>query len=280
MPLQAVPASPAPPSAPPRARLADGDGVTEATGARLDELVALSRALGRPERDLVVLAEGNTSVRLDDGTFLVKASGARLDGIAADGFVRLRLEPLLDAILGDDPVDVRALFRGARAEPSPGCGEPSIETFVHVACLGLAAARFVAHTHPTALNGLLCSAVAEEVLTAGALFPDEVVVCGPAPVYVGYFEPGLPLGRALAARLRETGEPLRTIFLGNHGLVTLGATATEAEAVTTMAVKAARIRARALAAGGIRPLARGSVAELVGRADEVERRERLVGGGT
>jgi rhamnose utilization protein RhaD (predicted bifunctional aldolase and dehydrogenase) len=247
-----------------------------------EELLALSRELGRPERDYVVLAEGNTSRLLDDGTFLVKASGARLDGIGPADFVRLRVAPLLEAVLDDGQVDVRELFRTARAEPSPGSGDPSIETFVHVACLALAGAHWVAHTHPTVLNGLLCSVAAEEVLLAGPLFPDEVVVCGPAPVYVPYAEPGLPLARALAPRLREHaqrwGAPARVVLLANHGLVALGGSSAEAAAVTAMAVKAARIRMGSLAAGGLRTLAAESVAELGGRRDEVERRARLAGG--
>lgn len=250
----------------------------------LDELVALSRRIGRPENDYVILAEGNTSAHLDDDTFLVKASGARLDGITAAEFVRLGLAPLVEAVLGDDERDVRALFRSARAESSSGPGEPSIETFVHVVALGLGGARWVVHTHPTVLTGLLCSEAAEEILLAGPLFPDEAVVCGSAPLYVPYFEPGLALARALAPRLQEyvdrLGAPPRTILLANHGLVALGGSAAEAEAVTAMAVKAARIRATAFAAGGLRALRAASVQDLVGRVDETERRARLVDGPT
>ena len=250
--------------------------------AALDELVALSRRIGRPENDYVILAEGNTSVRLDDDTFLVKASGARLDGITAAEFVRLGLAPLVEAVLDDDERDVRALFRSARAESSPGPAEPSIETFVHVVALALGGARWVVHTHPTVLTALLCSVSAEEIFLAGPIFPDEAVVCGPAPLYVPYFEPGLALARALAPRLREyvdrLGVPPRTILLANHGLVALGGSAAEAEAVTAMAVKAARIRAAALGAGGMRALQAASVEDLVSRDDEIERRARLVGG--
>jgi rhamnose utilization protein RhaD (predicted bifunctional aldolase and dehydrogenase) len=250
----------------------------------LDELVALSRRIGLPANDYVLLAEGNTSALLDDGTFLVKASGARLDGIAPAGFVRLRLEPLLEAVLSDASEGAEELFRTARVETSPGAGRPSIETFVHVASLGLAGARWVVHTHPTALTGLLCSAHAEELLLAGPLFPDEAVVCGTAPLYVPYAEPGLQVARAFAPRVEEhtarVGEPPRVVLLGNHGLVALGATAAEAEAVTAMAVKAARVRLVAAAAGGLRPLAAASVAELVGRSDEVERRAEFLRGRT
>lgn len=248
----------------------------------LEELVALSRRIARPENDYVILAEGNTSALLDDGTFLIKSSGARLDGIDAGDFVRLRLDPLLEAVLDEAPRDVRALLAKARAEPSPGVGAPSIETFVHVACLGLGGGRFVAHTHPTQLVGLLCAPGAEAILTAGPLFPDEVVVCGPAALYVGYHEPGLELARALASRLRAHaelhGEPPRTIYLGSHGLVAVGGSASEALAVTEMAVKAGRVRAAALAAGGLQPLSPTSVADLAGRSDEIERLERLRGG--
>lgn len=245
----------------------------------LTELVALSRRIGRPERDYVILAEGNTSALLADGTFLVKASGARLDGIGGVDFVRLRLAPLLEAVQDDRPRDVGALLAEAWAEPSPGSGTPSIETFVHVVCFGLAGARFVVHTHPTQLVGLLCTPAAGELLAAGALFPDEVVVCGSAPLYVGYFEPGLALARALVPALRAyveaRGEPPRTIFLANHGLVTTGDSASEALAATEMAVKAARVRVAALGAGGLRPLAPESVAELAARRDELVRWARL-----
>lgn len=249
---------------------------------RLDELVRLACEVGRPERDLVVLAEGNVSALLDDGTFLVKASGARLARLRGEDVVRLRLEPLLEAVQDDAPRDGGALLAQARADPSPGPGPASIETFVHVVCLGLGGARFAVHTHPTPLVGLLCSPAAEELLTAGALFPDEVVLCGAAPLYVGYFEPGLALARAVVPRLlahvERHGEPPRAIYLANHGLFATGGSAGEALAVTEMAVKAARVRLAALAAGGLRPLPAASVAELGARPDELERRARLTGG--
>lgn len=247
----------------------------------LRELVEFSRRIGRPENDYVVLAEGNTSVLLDDGTFLIKASGARLHGIEPHDFVRLELAPLLDAVLSSDHHDSKELFARARRGSTPGAGQPSIETFVHVAALGLGGARYVAHTHPTAIASLLCSTASEEIFLAGPLFPDEAVVCGPAPVYVPYFEPGIELGRALAPRIREHierwGEAPRMALLGNHGMVALGNTASDVEAVTAMAVKAARVRATALAAGELRPLTAENVRTLLGRQDEIERRDRLFG---
>ena len=55
----------------------------------LRKLIAMSRALGQPERDYVILSEGNTSARIDEATFWVKASGVTLHQIDADGFVEM-----------------------------------------------------------------------------------------------------------------------------------------------------------------------------------------------
>lgn len=241
----------------------------------LDQVVALSRRLGAPGRDLVILSEGNTSVALDDATFLVKASGAPMSEAADSDFAELRLAPLLEAVVDDGDVDTDELFLAARIAGGP----PSIETFVHVAALVFGRARWVAHTHPTSLTGLLCSPEGVERLLAGPVFPDEVVVCGAAPLYVRYSEPGISLGRAVARLLRDHvarhEQAPRMILLENHGLVALGASAAEVEAITLMASKAATVRAVALAAGSLRTLSSSTVAELATRPDELHRRGRL-----
>lgn len=248
-------------------------------GRQLDELVDLSREVGRPERDLVVYMEGNTSALLGDGTFLIKASGAQLASVEAADFVRLRLSPLLEAVMAGPPRAADRLWASARVDVSSEGRAPSIETFVHVVCLGIAGARVVIHTHPTPIVGLLCAPAAEEILTERALFPEEVVVCGSAPLYVPYAEPGLALGSAVAKHLRDHmerhGEPPRTIYLANHGLFALGGSGVEALAITEMAAKAARIRVTALGAGGLRPLAASSIAELADRPDELVRQAQL-----
>jgi rhamnose utilization protein RhaD (predicted bifunctional aldolase and dehydrogenase) len=235
------------------------------------ELVDLTRRLGDPDADLVVLAEGNTSVRLDADRFAVKASGTRMDAAAAGDFVVGELAELL-AVLDDPDADqdtVTTLL-------SAGSARASIETLVHVAALA-AGATWVAHTHPTAVVGLLAVAEAEELWSA-PLFPDEAVVLG-EPVWVPYAAPGLALGRAAHAAIRERyerdGAPPRLVLLGNHGIVALGATATEVQTVTTMAVKAARVRGVALAAGTLAPLDRKHARDLAGRPDEAARRAML-----
>ena len=66
----------------------------------VQDLLTLSHELGREDRGLAMLGEGNTSARLSDETFLVKASGTCLGTLKQDDVVECRysgLLPLLDA---------------------------------------------------------------------------------------------------------------------------------------------------------------------------------------
>jgi rhamnose utilization protein RhaD (predicted bifunctional aldolase and dehydrogenase) len=152
---------------------------------------------------------------------------------------------------------------------------------LHALGIALCGAAYVGHTHPTAVNALLCSDRAEE-LVAGHLFPDQVVVCGRHALFVGYAEPGLALGRAvrdgLRAHLDRHGTPPKLIYLGNHGIVALGASAEEVHQVTAMSVKAARVLSGALAVGRPAYLPAASVDALDARPDEQHRRRVLAGG--
>ena len=101
----------------------------------LDDLIALSHELGQPQRELVILGEGNTSAAVGDGTFWVKASGSRLDGIDAGGFSQVRLDAVL-AMLdapGLSDAQVAAGLRAALVDPA--ARTPSVETFMHALCL-------------------------------------------------------------------------------------------------------------------------------------------------
>jgi rhamnose utilization protein RhaD (predicted bifunctional aldolase and dehydrogenase) len=260
-------------------------GVTGADiAAARHDLVRLSRQLGDPAADLVILGEGNTSAALGDGTFLVKASGMALGKVGEDDLVRLDHAEVLALI--DDPSlddhDVAGLSARLRAAASPtsdGSAKPaSIETMLHALALELPGVRVVGHTHPTAVNALLCSDRAAD-LVAGSLFPDQVVVCGAHALLVPYTEPGLPLARAvrrgLAEHVDEHGAPPRLVHLANHGIVALGENAAQVLAVTAMAVKAARVLSLALGVGTPRYLDPDTVRHLDTRADEKHRRAIL-----
>ena len=44
----------------------------------LSDLINMTRALGEPAMDYVIIGEGNTSMRIDEDSFFVKASGHQM----------------------------------------------------------------------------------------------------------------------------------------------------------------------------------------------------------
>jgi rhamnose utilization protein RhaD (predicted bifunctional aldolase and dehydrogenase) len=248
--------------------------------AILRELVTMSRNLGDPVRDLAILGEGNTSARADADTFWVKASGVELRTIGPDGFVQVRFEPVLSMLQADGLNDdqVKAGLEAAKADPAVKA-RPSVETVLHALALQVEGIAFVGHTHPTAVNAILCSQKAEEAI-AGRLFPDEIVYCGVAPVYIPYTDPGIPLARAVRDSIHryldEYGETPKVILMQNHGFIALGRPALEVENITAMYVKAARVLLGSYALGGPHFLSPADVARIHTRPDELYRRKEWV----
>jgi len=251
------------------------------------QLVTMSNNLGGPALDYVILGEGNTSASADADTFWVKASGAELRTIDHAGFVRVSFERILAMLDAPSLTDgqIKQRLIEAKVDPATGSGtapddgiRPSVETIFHAICLSLEGVNFVGHTHPTLINSLTCSA-AFETAVGGRLFPDEIVVCGPAPVVVPYTDPGLLLARKVHDLInRYMGEYYavpRVILMQNHGLVALGRTAQQVENITAMAVKAARVLLGTYALGGPHFLTVRAVARIHTRPDELYRRELL-----
>lgn len=245
----------------------------------LSQLITMSRHLGDPALDYVILGEGNTSARIDEATFWVKASGVELRTIEASGFVRVRFDRVLALLEAGDLSDeeVRQGLTAARVDPA-ATARPSVETVLHGLALQLDGVNFVGHTHPTVVNAILCSQKAEEAI-AGRLFPDEIVYCGPAPAYVPYTDPGLPLARGVREVLRryleEYGERPKVILMQNHGLIALGHTPEEVESITAMCVKAARVLLGTYALGGPHFMSPQDVERIHTRPDEAYRRRKL-----
>lgn len=247
----------------------------------LQTLVTMTRTLGQPQRDLVIIGEGNTSHRIDEATFWVKASGQQMATIGTDGFVVVRFEPILDLL--DHPPqkrsDVQAIMQAAKVDQDTP-KRPSIETAFHAMLLHECGVQIVAHTHPTAVNQIMCSARAEQ-FAHHRLFPDEVVVCGPESVLVPYIDPGLPLAIVMRGHVRaymdRHGEAPKVILLANHGLIVLGNTADEALNITAMCVKAAEIFQGACAIGEPVFMDQADINHIYHRPDEVYRRQGFAG---
>lgn len=240
-----------------------------------DELLDLTRRLGAPERDLVILAEGNTSELVGD-EIVVKASGASMRDADHSSFAAVDLAALADLI--DDPSgDQEQLTRALEEDGGGSTVRASIETMVHVAVRMVSSVRFVAHTHPTPVLALLAS-VRSESAFAEPVYSDELMVLGRS-LHVRYAEPGLPLGRLFARRLREHldewGEVPSLVLLGNHGIVAISQSVEGADAISAMAVKSARVRLGALQAGGIRGLGEDATRHYFARSDFADRRAAL-----
>lgn len=238
----------------------------------------LSHALGREDRGLAILGEGNTSARTGDATFLVKASGSSLATLTDVGLTACHLPPLVALIKGPPRTDAEIEQALLDARVDPQARKPSVEAMFHAWLLTLPGINFVGHTHPINVNALLASPRAAAFATR-RIFPDEIVCCGPESVLVPYCDPGLRLAQQICAAVetyhQRSGLVPRMILLENHGLIALGATPNAVLATTLMAEKTARITLGAITAGGPEYLSADSVQRIAGRTDEHYRQKAL-----
>jgi rhamnose utilization protein RhaD (predicted bifunctional aldolase and dehydrogenase) len=244
----------------------------------LDQLIWLSRELGREDRKLAILGEGNTSCRLSEQTFLVKASGCSLGSMDAADVTECRFAPLLQLLERDGASDEEISQTLLDSRVSPSAKRPSTEAVFHAYLLSLEGVQWVGHTHPVAVNGILCSPRAAD-FAARRMFPDEIVCCGRQSVLVPYVDPGVPLARAIKMGVQShqskfAGLP-RIILLTNHGLIAPASSAVGVMTATQMAVKAAEIFNVAAAHSGPLFLEQTSVNRIESRDDEHYRRRQL-----
>jgi len=244
----------------------------------LHRLIRLSHELGREDRALAILGEGNTSADLGDDTFLVKASGSQLGTIDEPGFTRVNSAPVLEAIdhpeLSDD--EVRKVLEASRVDSAARL--PSVETFLHALCLKKAGAKWVGHTHPVSVLGVLCSKLGAEPFLRH-IFPDEIVVCGRNLAVVPYVDPGIRLAVAVRDSLRrfmdEHGAAPKVILMVNHGPVALGQTDRDVLNIMLMLDKWARILVSNFALGGPQFLESSISDRIENRPDEHYRRAAI-----
>ncbi|HTG43770.1 MAG TPA: class II aldolase/adducin family protein, partial [Verrucomicrobiae bacterium] len=173
-------------------------------------------------------------------------------------------------------MQTEAALMGARLHPDSK--RPSTETVFHAWLLSLENIRFVGHCHPTAANQVLCSPRARD-FAERRIFPDEIVCCGPASVFVPYMDPGLPLAREVREQtnlfIKHHQLVPRLILLQNHGIIALGPTPQSVLACIFMATKAAEIFVGAAALGGPTFMQQKDVDRIHLRPDEVYRQQQL-----
>jgi rhamnose utilization protein RhaD (predicted bifunctional aldolase and dehydrogenase) len=253
------------------------------TTAAVEGLLKLSHEIGRDERGLAILGEGNVSARASDETYLVKASGTCLGSLGEEDVVECALAPVISLLDRHDMTDgqIREALLGARIEKNAKM--PSVEAMFHALLLSLPDIAFVAHAHPVAVNQILCSSRAQE-FAKNRLFPDEIVCCGVASVYVPLIDPGLQLAKAIRIAtnefVQEHQQIPRIVLMQNHGAIALGSTWQIVCNAMLMLEKAAQVFVGAATLGGPVFLSKNDVARIAERPDELYRQRLLAGTST
>ena len=244
---------------------------------QVSALIELSHAIGREDRRLAILGEGNTSAKLSPTEFAVKASGCSLATLTADDVTVCDTNKILATLdkrsLTDDAIDAALLEACMEGKGK----KPSVEAMFHAWLLTLDGINYVGHCHSQAANQILCSPRARD-FAERRLFPDEIVFCGPASVFVPYVDPGLPLAREIRSGPTPSCSKrlcARLILLQNHGLIALGSSPNAVLGCILMADKAAAIFMGAAALGGPNFLTPQHVERIFVRPDEAYRQRQL-----
>ncbi|HOX57492.1 MAG TPA: class II aldolase/adducin family protein [Candidatus Paceibacterota bacterium] len=242
------------------------------------DLLTLSREIGREDRGLAILGEGNTSARVGDDTFAVKASGTCLGTLKTEDVVECRLAALLPLLDKESLTDQQIEDALMAARVDQKAKKPSVEAVFHAWLLSLPGIKFVGHGHPTAALQILCSPRARD-FAEHRMFPDEIVCCNIASVLVPYTDPGLKLAQAIRrqteAFIKKHQRQPRVILMQNHGVITLGASWQSVLAAMLIAEKAAKVFAGAAAMGGPVFFTEQHVQRIAGRPDEAYRQRAL-----
>ena len=223
----------------------------------------------------MILGEGNTSAN-SGANLWIKGSGNQLATVDESGFVevdRLKVLQALDETSRSDD-DLRQYLNSCRVNARSNVF-PSTETYMHAWLLDQPGVDFVAHTHPVNVLGIMCGPHPAKFATE-RYFPDQIVLCGPKSLLVPYVAPGLALAKAIRSGWSEfvqsTGGAPKSILMINHGLISVGATPSEAVAGCLMMEKAAKVF---LTAGDPKPLTPEQVHHIHTWSDEHYRQSKL-----
>lgn len=189
----------------------------------IENLVALSQKYGSDPR-FVIAGGGNTSYKNEEKLW-VKASGFAMATITEDGFAvldRSLLNPMGEKVYSSETAEREEQVKNDLAA---ACitkdRRPSVETSLHNAM----SAPYIVHTHPTLVNGLMCSKNAEALCKE--LFPEAL--------YIEYTDPGYTLFKKVYDRIQAykaaNGAEPSVIFLQNHGVFVGGQTPEEIDAI-------------------------------------------------
>jgi Uncharacterized conserved protein len=207
----------------------------------IENLVAISQKYGQDAR-FVIAGGGNTSFKNEEKLW-VKASGHAMATITEDGFAvldRALLNPMGEKVYSNQTAEREEQVKNDLAA---ACitkdRRPSVETSLHN-CMS---APYIVHTHPTLVNGVMCSKNAAAL--CAELFPDAL--------YIEYTDPGYTLFKKVYDRIQaykaERGSEPSVIFLQNHGVFVGGQTPEEIDAIYADITAKLEAKAQALPEG-------------------------------
>jgi L-fuculose-phosphate aldolase len=208
------------------------------------EMIRIGRLLY--DRNLIVAAEGNLSVRLGGDRFLVTPAGACKAFLAPESLLVVDAE---GRPRDDGPGPVRPA----------GADRPSSEWRLHreiYRCRPDAGA--VCHAHPPWATAFAAAGQALD----GCLLPEIVATLGRVPL-TPYATPGT---EEVPVAVREAVARHDAVLLSNHGVVALGATLQEAYFRLESVERLAQVTLLARLAGGERRLTAEEVRALRGEA--------------
>jgi rhamnose utilization protein RhaD (predicted bifunctional aldolase and dehydrogenase)/NAD(P)-dependent dehydrogenase (short-subunit alcohol dehydrogenase family) len=188
------------------------------------ELIEISQYYGQ-KKEYVIAGGGNTSYKTEDKLW-VKASGFALSTISEEGFAvmdRKKLAKISENEYSPDSFKRESQIKDDLAEATITKDKrPSVETSFHDAIRY----KFVVHLHPTAVNGIMCSNKAEELVKP---------VFGEEAIYIPYIDPGYILFKAVEEKIiefrAEKGYDPKVILLQNHGIFVSADTTKEITAI-------------------------------------------------
>ncbi|WP_430813824.1 class II aldolase/adducin family protein [Carboxylicivirga sp. RSCT41] len=191
----------------------------------LNELINLSQKFGK-NPDYIIAGGGNSSYK-NKNLMWVKASGTSMANIDEKGFVCLDRKMM--RVLSEKKYSEDAKLREEEVKQdlqkailSPDGKRPSVEASMHE----VIQYKYIMHTHPTLVNGVLCAKNSKEEIKE--IWGDEVV-------YVPYTDPGYILFKKVELALEdfrlEKRKEAQIIFLENHGVFVGADTCKEIEEI-------------------------------------------------
>ena len=224
----------------------------------MDNILELAHTLS----PYTICGEGNVSGRsssvyndINGDSFWIKASGTSLD--------TLKKEDLVACHLNAVPYNVK--------------DKPSMEVLFHAWIFdNYPEVNYVAHTHPTYTNQILCSEKAYS-FAEKRLFPDQVVRNGRKSCLVPYATPGKELRDEIKKQIgyfvEEEDFFPKLILLENHGIITTGSSYKDCVASSLMCEKSAEIFVGARLLGQIQYLTEHQIMAVDKDPNEAYRRK-------